>query len=310
MLAALPTVTGLSGTSHWRAAINDAGHALVFGAMAWLVHTLLERYARRQPQSYLAGGARTRLVVAFALSVLIGAAVELVQASSGRGASAFDLLTDASGAAFLLAVVSWRRSTVGSNGRRAISAAIAAISAGVILAPLAEVAAAYRNRSEDWPSLISEAQLSAGRFINATGGRLFWAKLPADWAAPANQSALELRFSGRGTPTIRWVEPWPDWRDYSALEIDIVNPDDRHLRWMLRVHDALHNQRHSDRFNLPIDLPARSRLVVRVALEDVARAPKDRRLDLSRIRGVALFERHPASGAPGTLWITRAELTR
>ncbi len=307
-LVALPIATGLSGTTRWRAALNDAGHAPLFAALAWLLYRLLRQF----PSLHLGDVPALRHCAApaivFAVSLAIGGAVELLQAVIGRGASAFDMLMDAAGAAFALAWVAWRESPTSRPLARAGFAGIAAMSILIVLAPLMEVGGAYLHRARAWPSLLSEAQWRDGKFLAATGGRLQWAPVPSDWVRRSNERGLELQFSGRSVPGIRWEEPIPDWRGFDALELELVNPTEGPLHWMLRIHDAEHDQRHDDRFNRPIDLPARTRQTVRIALGEMARAPVGRTLDLSRIRGVALFERSPAQGLAGSIWVIRADL--
>jgi hypothetical protein len=82
-----------------------------------------------------------------------------------------------------------------------------------------------------------------------------------------------------------------DWSGFRALEIEILNPSPESLDITCRIHDRRHEkgeQRHSDRFNKMYRLqPGWNNL--RIDLEEVARAPAGRTMDLGEIRFVGLF---------------------
>jgi hypothetical protein len=91
-------------------------------------------------------------------------------------------------------------------------------------------------------------------------------------------------------PGLQLFEPEPDWRGHSVLKIDLVNPGDRSLRLVVRVHDAMHDQRHEDRFNRAFTLAPGSRRVLEIPIDDIESAPRGRPLDLSRVAAIGLFE--------------------
>lgn len=88
-------------------------------------------------------------------------------------------------------------------------------------------------------------------------------------------------------------EPRPDWRHHQTLALDLTNPEDAPLLLTLRVHDAAHDNRPQDRFSVRVELPARSREVVRIALSDVQQGPTQRQLDLSAVAGLIAFVSGP-----------------
>ena len=63
-----------------------------------------------------------------------------------------------------------------------------------------------------------------------------------------------------------------------------------------RVLDARHDWTHEDQLNLPLPIPARTRMTVRVALTAVEHAPVRRSMDLADIADVMLFATAPLPG--------------
>lgn len=82
-----------------------------------------------------------------------------------------------------------------------------------------------------------------------------------------------------------------DWRSFDSLQFSLFNPSTQPLRIICRVHDIHHKdygQVYSDRFNRSCDLhPGWND--IRIPLSDIAHAPKNRKMDLSHIRGFCIF---------------------
>ena len=56
----------------------------------------------------------------------------------------------------------------------------------------------------------------------------------------------------------------------------------------LRVHDAAHDQRYEDRYNVRLVVqPGVNRFTI--PIDDILHAPDTRAMDLSRIRGIVVF---------------------
>jgi hypothetical protein len=62
-----------------------------------------------------------------------------------------------------------------------------------------------------------------------------------------------------------------------------------------RVNDRAHRGAADDRFNTDLLVPAGARTTFRFPLEQIARSPRTRRMDMSRITQVILFR---SGGAP------------
>jgi len=82
-----------------------------------------------------------------------------------------------------------------------------------------------------------------------------------------------------------------DWRGYSILSLELLNPSQGGIDITCRIHDLRHEewgQRYEDRFNKVFRLrPGWNHL--QIDLKEVARAPAGRTLDLSTIRAVGVF---------------------
>ena len=82
-----------------------------------------------------------------------------------------------------------------------------------------------------------------------------------------------------------------DWRGYHFLNLEALNPSPEAIDITCRIHDLRHEegeQRYEDRFNKTFHLRSGWNQI-RVDLEEVARAPAGRRLDLGTIRAVGIF---------------------
>jgi len=107
----------------------------------------------------------------------------------------------------------------------------------------------------------------------------------------AGNSSLRIklttqRYSGVG------LKDFPrDWSGYSAVGLQVFNPDQEPLLLHFRIHDryhSAHKNAYRDRFNASFEIePGWNQL--HVSLDKVAHAPKDRLLDLTHIAGMGVF---------------------
>ena len=82
-----------------------------------------------------------------------------------------------------------------------------------------------------------------------------------------------------------------NWDNYSRFNMNIYNPLDDTLTVEFRIHDLEHALRHQpypDRFNTSFNLSSGWN-TLSVDLERVARAPKDRAMNMKDIRAVGIF---------------------
>jgi hypothetical protein len=301
-LLCLVVFFGLPGLTAWQLVIQNFAHGPVFALLAIVTAGLLRL---RWPAGHQPGAGHYILV--FLLCMLLGVLTELAQGlyDPGRSVSAGDLFRDLLGTLVGLGIIAawdwWHR------GLRRPWLLVAGLVAGlVLLAPPFEAAAAYALRAHRFPVLVSPAQPLYAYFLEARGAELERVPLAAEWSGDPREHALRVRLQRPKWPGLALIEPQPDWRSYRFLVLDLVNPDEVPLPLMLRVLDREHDWRHEDRFNRRIDLPPRSRQLIRIPLEDIASAPDRRRMDMSRIADLLLFRSVP--GEPSEFLVVRIAL--
>jgi hypothetical protein len=282
----------LPGTTLWQRVVQDAGHGPVFAGIAILLLLMRAPPAGasvRAPSDYL-----RVLFWATALGIL----TELVQLSMpNRDVSFMDAMHDAAGAALGLAVV-WiiehRRSLARADETHIRTVAAAGLLAFTILAwqPL-QAARAYAERAAAFPAIIPAGSRADAEFAVAHESTLEYTQLPGRWRQPGDGNSIRLEFKRGARPGLQVVEPRPDWRGYDVLAFDVTNPAAEPAWFMLRVLDAQHDWSHQDRFNQPVLVPALTRTTIRISIDELASAPRNRRMDLAAISDVMIFALQP-----------------
>lgn len=277
----------LPGEGHIAAVLQDSCHAPAFAALTLIGLILLGR--RHAPQQPMLRALLARCAGVVGMAVLLGAATEGVQWLVGRDADPNDVLRDfigAGGMACAWLYLSLRSSPEPSARLIHVMALLACIGATAWWAsPLVECGRAYWDRSGQFPVLARFQSQRDLYFITSTA-------TDARIVAPG---ALRLVLDSGPWPGVSLDEPVPDWRGYRTLALDVANPGPAPLPLQLRVNDRRHNGHTDDRFNTEFSLPPSTRLTIRIALEDIAHAPRARRMDLGRISQLILFR---DTGAP------------
>jgi hypothetical protein len=240
----------------------------------------MERRLARPPSAY---------AVAFILALAAGAATEGVQLFLGRDASVTDFRNDAFGAAaglLVYAAVAERQLPHAVRGAAGVGGMVLLLLPSM---PLAVAMEAYSRRDAHYPRLMAFDTAADLYFITAQRARCRQTLIPARWAARTGERALLVELGGEQWPGIDLFEPAPDWRGYDALVVDLVNPADRPLNLVLRVHDVDHDSEFTDRFNKEIVVPPLTRTSFRTPLAEIEAAPEGRRMDLGRIADVMVF---------------------
>jgi len=100
-----------------------------------------------------------------------------------------------------------------------------------------------------------------------------------------------------------------DWSKYNNLFLAIYNEGET-LKITIRIHDHLHTQGEqvfSDRYNQSMALE-KGWNNIDISLENVAKAPETRRLDLSKVSGLGIFVTEQS--APKTIFLDTVKLLR
>ena len=258
----------------WRAAFN-AGHLPLFGIVALVAEAQLRRSRPRDT-------CLQHALWALAATTVLGVTAETLQTLvPNRNASLVDVARNIAGSlAFLVAAAAWRGRREWRPAVRASALAFAAILLIVGAAELARAVAVHVAMRQSLPVVArldgawwEHEVVDPGANVLEPSGATGMARLTLN---PAAYSGLALD------------EPWPDWRAYAALELQIRIPSVAPLQVSLRINDAEHDNSYRDRFNTVIDLQPGMNSV-RISLEDVRRAPARRPMDLAHIRAVMLF---------------------
>ena len=241
--------------------------------------------------------------------ILLGVAVEIVQYFIGRDGEAGDVLMDAAGAGFVLCLLAFLRRPAGGvgqfPGRRSLLVVGMLVSVTIVVAPLAECALAYQRRAAIFPEIVRFDRPIDRYFMLDGGIETRVERLPEAWRSATEAPVLRVQLARAETPGLRVYEPKPDWRGYSVLRIGLVNPGDTALHLVVRVHDAQHDQQHEDRFNRAFTLQGRSRRVLEIPLADIESAPRDRRLELSQVAAIGIFEGSRPAPVGAVFYLTR-----
>jgi hypothetical protein len=257
MYLVAPTRGGL-----WLQTLYDSLHVPLFGIIAVCLLVITPTHWSRLKRL------STVIVIVVALSVLS----EIAQIPTGRDASLNDLLADWFGAAGFLAVAIVFSSSISVPKGRGRYLVILGIGLTVWpLVPLANVSAAYLERNQLLPELVS---------FNATFGDMFFHVQKAETLRV--RRSVGNAFSAEGT---------------ESLPLNI------------RVHDRTHrngDQPYDDRFNLSVDL-APGFQSIRIALTDLQSAPIGRQMNMTEIDGLVVFATQQEAGRKFVLHVVRLE---
>jgi VanZ family protein len=306
ILLAAVVFAPVPGDTRWIRTLHNSAHAPIFGCVSLLMLLVSRSHPRLQELGLLA-----QYLLALATAFALGVLTELLQIPAGRDASIEDALQDTIGAlAFLgiFAAIDSRLRNVPQNAPIRFAAAVVGIvSLGIAAAPVIRAALKYQQRDMRFPVLADFSHRYDRYFILQQSSEFSPVPLPAPWARTKDESAMRVRLLDGPYPGMNFIEPPLDWSDYSTLVVDLTNPTPMNLQLILRVHDAEHDNQPEDRFRRRFEVPAGTREVLRVPLQDVAAGPEARRLDLHRVAGMIIF-RADDSPPAGELYLSRVWL--
>jgi len=252
--------------------IENAGHAPLFLLMTLGLMFVLRVDPRVQ-------GARLYAAAGLACASA-GFLSEVIQMPLARDASWEDVAADVVGVVLGLSLYAlFERRSALRRWHRAVALVIAISCIAIFLDPIVRMARAYVHRNAQFPVLAD-----------------FHSRLELYWTLSIGvnreivDDALEVDFGAKEFPGVSFHEPVPDWRHYKILAIDVENPATEPLRLVVRVHDSRHNRMFNDRFNRNFTLAPTERRTLRIPLEDIRNAPRDRLMDMAHISDITLFK--------------------
>jgi len=281
LLLALIVYPPALSSSVWMGGAHDAGHVLVFAAIAALLCAIL------RPR-----GARLTLIVAVIVLLAVGS--EFAQGRFGVGdATLGDFGRDLLGGA--VSVTAWFAAT----RRRPALYVVAALALLAGLLPLARIGWAYAQR--------------------ANAPEVIWAPHRATWdvfiESPRTGTLRKLpdgqgaRFVAESDSYAGIVirEPPPDWSGFDALVVSVANPGSQALSLNVRIDDQPRDTVYEERFNRERILPPGSALRWRIPVAEIEQGPVGRLLGLSHITRVIVFLSPGSRGAAFDLRDVRLE---
>lgn len=298
ILLAIVVLSPGPGTGRAGAAVHDSAHAPGFACVTFVLLILLKRY-RARPLALADYG------TAFVLGAGLGLATEIVQRFMGGDSSWLDLLSDAIGAAVACGVFASfdRRISIGMR----VGLATAAVAALVLHSvQFVRVGVAFAHREQDFPILFDAANRRAELFVVGRRSIVSYTILPAALAKRPSEPSLRVQLVPGLFPGVAVEEPYPDWSRYTLLKLDLANPEERPFELQLRVHDQVHNWDSDDRFQEKVRLAPNARTIVTIPIEDIARAPRHRRMDTRSIADLRLYTDRRDAGR--TFYVTRVWL--
>lgn len=283
-------------------ALHNFAHAPIFGSVAVAL-----LFGFRAHERFVTQPVVRQYAIIFVLTMGLGLVTEAAQLVTGRDASWADLRTDGLGAAaFLLALGAFDPARVRASwGERTFLLLFALGAFALAAAPVARTALAYWHRAQVFPAIADFRRDSAAVFVFTRAAHADIVPVPEKWAGEAGERALRVHFLGEQWPSVELAELVPNWRRYRRLSLEIINPQSAEIVLSVRIDDRQHNKRFEDRYNGRFVLPPSARTVIRIPLEEIEAAPRDRKLDLEHIARLLLFK----DASPGeTIYVVGVRL--
>ncbi len=254
--------------------VGDMLHAPLFAALAYVAFRTLHN--RMKSSAFIAA------VTCFACLGIFAALTELMQGLTDRTPSWQDLLADICGVAvgvlLAVAVESPRRTT-----RVTLSIAAAAMFMLAIAEPVSVLIDTARQRSE-MPVLASFER--AGEISRWNAKESSTARDKSH--ATSGSWSLRVDLHPGTYPGIALRHLPPNWSGHNEMMTDIWLAGSEPMKIVVKVTDRTHNNEHEDRFQRTVTLSPGAN-TIRIALADIATAPRHRSLDLHRVATLSFF---------------------
>lgn len=227
----------------------------------------------------------TRAVAITIALMLAGIVGEYAQKFAGRNASWADVLANSAG---MLAALVWVASRKVSGFRRR---ALVVAGLGLI------VAISVNPLSNAWDAIQQQRSFPMLSSLERTRELGSWARYRSDfersteWASDGDYS-LKATLPPGEYPGVALVYFEHDWREYSQLQLDLMNPSDQPLIVTVKLFDKQHAEtgyQHNDRFVRDFTLPPGVSTPIAIDLGDVEVAPVSRKLNLRWMWSIEIF---------------------
>jgi hypothetical protein len=278
----------LPGDERWVWVLGNTAHA---PALAVATIALIQAFRTLQP---FGPGILREYAAAIAVALLLGALVELAQLGTGRNASLVDLGRNALGSlagAALLLVYDPRVQELPS--RRSIQRTGLLIGIActlIVVTPVLITGAAYFQRARDFPVLVDFSSPLSTYFVSTYGAVVVErARLPGtNQQSEPEAAGLRARLVGSGAWALVLWEPYPDWRGFDHLALELANHSQTPLLMRIRIRDRDQRTDRKAGYVDSIEVGPRTRTVLQIPLRDVVAADGAPGLDLALVRSISL----------------------
>ena len=272
----------------WRE-LQNTGHTPLFGCLALAILFIL-----RESFPPVRGNPLLAYPLAGIASLALGIFIELGQLLTHRDPSVSDVLRDLAGIIAALSIyagIDSRLVSVWHRQHKGLRAGTIALGCCLFLGglvPLGQQIMVSLQRDSAFPVIIDPGADWSGAFLQFDHATLALVPAPERWTSVSGQHVARLVLKPARYPGIAVIEPYPDWSAFANLRFTLYSSETRPFDLVLRIHDQLHDQAYSDRFNLELRvMPGEN--VFRIPLASIQYAPADRSMDLKRIAGLMLF---------------------
>ncbi len=268
----LPPYTSRSLQHGWQ-----LGHILLFIVWIYLLYPYIwHRFSR----PFL------RFITVIVITLVFGLLIETIQTFIGREFSFRDLAFDLIGGLLVLCFLTYRGSLNMRNWHSNVMYGLTLLSGIYALSPVALAVVDEVNMRSNFPQLADfDSNLELGRWH----GNIEIIRLQS---ARGDEKVLKIALGTSKYSGVSLAYFPRDWRQYRYLQFELFNPDDLHLSLTIRIHDDKHyslgHGDYYDRFNHSLHInPGWNS--IELELTDIARAPRSRALDLSKVQALGLF---------------------
>ncbi len=253
-------------------ALWDLGHVLFFFLTSlWLVKYFQNRFPSRSLLS--------EFLKVFFIVLILGVSIEGLQMCSGdRSPDIFDVLRNQLGALIAFVCLYSRK-----DYRRMAFRWIVFILAGIVLVPLVRGGLDEWRARRQFPVLSDfETRYEVDRWESNGGIRI------AEGIARNGNRALRVQLTTDKYSGISLKYFQGDWRAFTDLLFSVYLPADKSLKIFCRIHDSVHSNQYSDRFNQSFLLKKGWNDLV-ISLAEVKNGPRDRLLNLADVENFKIF---------------------
>jgi hypothetical protein len=263
----------------WREAVNS-GHTLLFIFLSFVIYHQIRARARF-PNTLII------YLYVLILGLLLGAVIEALQTLVQREASISDMYKNFLGIMTGLCLISAfnLKNVHYQNLTRFLFVFVGAGFLMLGMMPLMQLSWHYIERKSAFPVIIDFDANWSSSFIHLNNAEML--KLPNS-TQKKNDKLHLVRFGQGEYPGVSIIEPEPNWSGYHQLRLKVFSMNEHDINLTMRVHDKMHNQDYSDRFNKKLVIhPGLNKL--EITLNQIQHGPLNRELDLTNIAGVILF---------------------